>query len=138
VADKGARGQFFATREFGYDDVTGTLDRHQVLELAGHVNDSKLVGLRYLMPVEPGQELHTCGECGARFITLGARDAHGDLRHGYTCECGWTPAETVKPEHRGNSLRNHRVRCEVYKERKAVERQAHLAQIVQVPGREGS
>jgi uncharacterized C2H2 Zn-finger protein len=129
----GKRSQFFATREFGYNDDYPILDRHQVIELQGEVNDQKLVNLRYLLPVGVGEELFQCAHCGAIFMSLGTREAHGELRHSYVCECGWKPASNVRML--STSLNNHRARCPVYQDIRAKDRTKHVKEVLAIPNR---
>jgi hypothetical protein len=125
----------FALREFTYDDETGPLDRGQVVELRGHVNDAKLLNLRYLAPCTPGQELLQCGVCGRLFIDDVARTIHGDRRHAYECECGWRPAYDAPDPAR--SLAAHRARCDDARAEKQAARTQQRREIAAQPGRQG-
>lgn len=71
---------YYARRPFGYQGVE--LDREQVLQLVGAVNDEKLVRLGYIAPLvdEDGRQ-YGCRHCPAKFLSENARDAHGKKRH---------------------------------------------------------
>lgn len=69
----------WARRPFKYAGVD--MDRGQVFELIGAINDEKLVRLGYCDELDPKTELHTCAECGAEFIGIGERTGHGAKRH---------------------------------------------------------
>jgi hypothetical protein len=58
------------------------LDRGQIVELQGMVNDEKLLRLGYISKVqEKSPRILECGECGAKFLDDSARLAHGRRRH---------------------------------------------------------
>lgn len=126
---------FFALREFAYDDETGVLDRGQVVELRGHVNDAKLVRVHYLAPCHPGQELVQCGNCGALFIDEHARYVHGERRHRFECECGWRPASDAADP--GRALAAHRARCDAAKANRDRARLEQRQAVSTQPGRQG-
>lgn len=71
--------KFIARRPIGYDGTQ--LDRGQVFVLTGARNDEKLVRLGYIGPLSKRDETYACGECGAEFIGIAERNAHGDERH---------------------------------------------------------
>jgi hypothetical protein len=72
--------QVWAKRPFDY--AAQSLDRGQVIELAGARNDEKLVRLGYLEPWKGSKrELHICDECGAQFVGLRERTVHFEKRH---------------------------------------------------------
>jgi len=121
----------YALREFGYDPEVGTLDRGQAIELRGHVNDTKLLTLRYVAEVPRGRELAECGVCGKLFVDDGTRTAHGDLRHAHRCECGEDFADEP-------SLEAHRPRCGVAVAAKGQARAAQVAEIAAQPGRDAA
>lgn len=100
------REHWYATRPFGYGGRQ--LDRGQVIELAGLVNDQKLILARYLLECPPGQETATCAHCGAEFVSVGYRRAHGDLRHAFECVCGRSFGSQA-------ALSGHLASCETYR-----------------------
>lgn len=73
---------YYARRPFQYLD-TLFVDQGQVVELAGVLNDEKLVRLGYFEKATAVQTRHLtpCGECGAAFLSDALRDRHGSLRH---------------------------------------------------------
>ena len=76
----GERRLYFARRPFGY---LGTeLDREQLCQLAGALNDEKLVRLGYVAEWPEGQKPVECRYCAGKFLTTTGRDAHGRKRHG--------------------------------------------------------
>ena len=72
--------RYYATRSFGY--AGKTLDRGQVIELAGVQNDEKLVRLGYFEEWigKPSDEVE-CPEGGERFIDRRTFEAHYEKRH---------------------------------------------------------
>lgn len=58
------------------------LDRGQLFDLRGAINDEKLERLGYcaLLP-DDLDEVYECGECGSRFVDQRMRTGHGDKRH---------------------------------------------------------
>jgi hypothetical protein len=128
---KSKAGDVQALFEFGYDEKLGSVDRGQVFKLAGHINDGKLVELRYVAPVKTGTELSECGECGRLFIDEGTRAAHGDLWHGAECaDCGWIASRVVAD--RVAALKEHRRRCSAYKSRRDGERKTHIKEVKEI------
>lgn len=121
---KASRDQYFALFDFTYDDRVGRLVRGQVIELAGHVNDQKLVNLRYLGPCHPGTPIEKCDQCDAWFMDEAARHRHMQLVHHYVCACGWEPAPDVKDKAR--SLSRHQARCEHWQSLKDRDRTEHV------------
>lgn len=69
----------YARRPHQYGDEE--LDRGQVIEVQGFRNDEKLLRLGYLMEVPKNTVLKECGECGAKFIEEGLRNAHYERQH---------------------------------------------------------
>jgi hypothetical protein len=67
------------------------IDRGQILELEGLVNDEKLVRLGYVTQASKGIAIVQCGKCGARFSTDEALSSHGRERHAAAREMN--PAE---------------------------------------------
>lgn len=66
------------------------IDRGQIVEMAGALNDEKLLRLGYVIEVtEKSPRLLECGECGAKFLEDAARLAHGRR---------WHPHREHKPE----------------------------------------
>jgi len=57
------------------------LDRGQIVELEGCVNDEKLVRLAYVALAPKRATVVQCGECGAEFITDEGLASHGRERH---------------------------------------------------------
>ena len=103
------RDHFFARRSFNYGGEE--LDRGQVVELRGLVNDQKLINVGYFRVCHPGGEASECSTCGAHFINDHFREQHGELRHGFECVCG---------AHFGSqaALNGHLASCEVYRKRR--------------------
>lgn len=71
--------QYYARRPFGY--MNTSLDRGQIFELGGALNDEKLVRLGYCAELPADAPRHQCAECGALFVGINERTAHGDKRH---------------------------------------------------------
>lgn len=71
--------RYIAKKPFGYCGMA--LDTGQVIELAGVVNDVKLVSLGYFSELPVKVEVCRCGECGAEFAEEWQRQAHGEARH---------------------------------------------------------
>lgn len=71
----------FARRPLKYDGTW--YDRDQLIQLTGQPNDERLVRLGYVLAVESkdAKKLSTCNQCGGQFRTVGALEAHGELRH---------------------------------------------------------
>lgn len=57
------------------------LDRGQIIELEGCINDEKLVRLGYVSLAPKRATVVQCGECGAEFCTDEALASHGRERH---------------------------------------------------------
>lgn len=72
--------RYYATRSFGY--AGKTLDRGQIIELAGVQNDEKLVRLGYFEEWngKPSDEVE-CPEGGEHFIDRRTFEAHYEKRH---------------------------------------------------------
>ena len=72
---------YAALRGFGY--CGDSLDRGQIFEMRGAVNDDPLARLGYCAPfdVETDGPISECGMCGARFVSGQALNAHGRARH---------------------------------------------------------
>lgn len=66
------------------------LDRGQVFALQGEINDEKLVRLGYVSELPKGAEVYRCAPCGAEFVGISERDAHGRDRHS---GCALSPEE---------------------------------------------
>lgn len=69
----------FARRPFDY--AGKSLDRGQVFELTGQINDEKLLRLGYCAQMEAKTDLYKCDHCGAEFVDIGARGGHVKDRH---------------------------------------------------------
>lgn len=70
----------WATRPFDY--AGNELDRGQIVELTGQVNDEKLLRLGYVRPYEGlVKDLVQCPECGKEFYDHEPKIAHVRLRH---------------------------------------------------------
>jgi hypothetical protein len=67
--------------EYGRAGEAKRIDRGQVLELEGLVNDEKLVRLGYVSLINKRATIVTCGKCGAQFVTDEALATHGRDRH---------------------------------------------------------
>ena len=57
------------------------LDRGQLLELEGLINDEKLVRLGYVAQANKRATIVQCGTCGAEFVTDEGLMSHGRERH---------------------------------------------------------
>jgi len=66
---------------YGRNGEEKQLDRGQILQLTGEVNDEKLVRLAYVELVSKGVTIVECGKCGARFKTDETLASHGRERH---------------------------------------------------------
>lgn len=90
----------WARRSFGYDGAD--IDRGQIFRLKGMRLDEKLVRLGYVQELERDAEHYQCAECGAEFIRIEYRTAHGDLRHQHACICGqvFTSPEALRQHQR--------------------------------------
>ena len=75
--------RYVAKKSFGYNNRM--LDLGQVVELAGLVNDHKLVGLGYFQEAPANAKTVQC-HCGAEFLEEWQREAHGEIRHPATAE----------------------------------------------------
>jgi hypothetical protein len=75
--------RYWVTRPMGYGPpgADRQYDRGQLIELAHLPNDKKLLDYNYIQALEPDVEVHTCAECGAEFVGIAERTAHGDRRH---------------------------------------------------------
>ena len=67
--------------EYGRPGSEKRLDRGQVLELEGLINDEKLVRLGYVSLANKRATIVACGKCGAQFVTDEALATHGRDRH---------------------------------------------------------
>lgn len=74
------RTKYWARRPFKY--AGQNLDRGQVFELIGAINDEKLVRMEYIVELGSRAETYECSECGSQFVEMGMRTAHGNKRHG--------------------------------------------------------
>lgn len=70
---------WWSKRTFGYGGQQ--LDRGQVLKLKQLPNDRLLVDLGYVSLVPKGAARYPCRLCGAEFLDMKMRDAHGKTRH---------------------------------------------------------
>lgn len=68
-------------RRGGFEYAGQSLDRGQVLQLAGATNDERLIRLGYVALLEPRAETYQCSVCGREFTGIAERTAHGNLRH---------------------------------------------------------
>jgi hypothetical protein len=93
----------FYARRGGFDYAGQPIDRGQVIQLVGALNDEKLVRLGYFAPLEARAETYRCAQCGAEFIGIGERTAHGDARHRVR---DLTPDEEDAREERRERLEN--------------------------------
>jgi len=57
------------------------LDRGQLIELQGLINDEKLVRLGYVASAPKRASVVQCGTCGAEFVTDEGLASHGRERH---------------------------------------------------------
>jgi hypothetical protein len=71
----------YYARRGGFSYAGQPVDRGLVLQLAGALNDEKLVRLGYFAPLDAKAESYRCAVCGAEFIGIGERTGHGDARH---------------------------------------------------------
>ena len=71
--------QVWARRPFKYAGLQ--LDRGQIFELRGAVNDASLLALGYVQEIARKQPLSECAGCGAKFTEAALRDAHGKKQH---------------------------------------------------------
>lgn len=67
--------------DYGRPGTEKHVDRGQVLELEGLVNDEKLVRLGYVSLINKRATIVECGKCGAQFVTDEALNTHGRDRH---------------------------------------------------------
>lgn len=77
--DEHGRLLFWARRAFDYSDAT--LDRGQIIALAGARNDRKLDRLGYIVALRKTDQVFPCRHCEAQFVDLNTLNAHGDRRH---------------------------------------------------------
>ena len=68
-----------ARRPFQYDHLD--LDRGQVFDAHGAINDEKLERLGYMVPFKRGTDVFKCAECGAEFWGELERRGHFEKRH---------------------------------------------------------
>jgi hypothetical protein len=71
----------YMARRGGFDYMGQPLDRGQVLQLSGAMNDEKLIRLGYVTLLGAREETYRCSVCGLEFTGIAERTAHGDLRH---------------------------------------------------------
>lgn len=130
TADKKAGENYYqALHEFGYDEEHPLLDRGEVIELGGHINDQRLVDMRYLAPVKPGTVLAECGHCGRLFISQHHRELHGDIWHVQECAaCG----EAIPQKNKAEFIRKHRARCDSIRASRQAERAQHVKQVAEL------
>jgi len=73
---------YVARRSMHYGNGNGEpVDRGQVIELVGLVNDAKLIRLGYVSAASKGVAIVACRYCGAKFTTDESLTAHGRDRH---------------------------------------------------------
>lgn len=73
---------YYARRSLTYGHGAGKpVDRGQVIELQGMINDEKLVRLGYVALAPKHASIVQCGTCGAEFITDEGLNSHGRSRH---------------------------------------------------------
>jgi len=77
---------FYARRSmtYGRPGNERQIDRGQVFDLQGCVNDEKLLRLGYVVSAPKRATVVQCGTCGAEFITDEGLAAHGRERHATT------------------------------------------------------
>ena len=85
-------GMYFARRSMTYGRPGNEkhLDRGQLFELQGCINDEKLLKLGYAALAPKHASVVQCGHCGAEFVTDQGLAAHGRERH---TERSLTPQE---------------------------------------------
>jgi hypothetical protein len=81
TTDKNTRGLQVWARRGGYQYDGAELDRGQIFQMAGAVNDEKLLRLGYCEELPKKVKGSECGVCGAKFIDEATRGGHGNLRH---------------------------------------------------------
>lgn len=79
VRDDTGRLLYWARRPFDYAGVS--LDRGQLLGLAGARNDQKLDRLGYIVALRKSDQRFPCRKCPAQFVDLNTLNAHGTKRH---------------------------------------------------------
>lgn len=73
---------YYARRSMTYGRGNGKpVDRGQVVELEGLINDEKLLRLGYIAMAPKHVSVVQCGTCGAEFITDEGLSSHGRDRH---------------------------------------------------------
>lgn len=74
---------YYARRSmtYGRQGNERQLDRGQVFDLQGMINDEKLIRLGYVAVAPKRSTVVQCGECGAEFITDEGLASHGRERH---------------------------------------------------------
>lgn len=74
---------YYARRSmtYGRPGSEKQVDRGQLLELQGMINDEKLVRLGYVAAAPKRATVVQCGICGAEFITDEGLASHGRERH---------------------------------------------------------
>lgn len=66
---------------YGRPGAESQVDRGQLVELVGCVNDEKLVRLGYVSSASKGIAIVACKVCGGKFTTDEALSSHGRERH---------------------------------------------------------
>jgi hypothetical protein len=76
-------GLYYARRSmtYGRPGSQKQLDRGQLVELQGLINDEKLVRLGYVAAAPKRATVVQCGICGAEFVTDEGLASHGRERH---------------------------------------------------------
>jgi hypothetical protein len=64
-----------------FDYAGGSYDRGQIIMLVGAKNDEKLIRLGYVTELDRRTTTYECAACGATFIGIAERTAHGNKRH---------------------------------------------------------
>lgn len=74
---------FHVARWDKWDYAGKPVDRGQIVDLQGAINDEKLLRLGYITEVTTSSNSRVleCGECGAKFLQDANRTAHGRRRH---------------------------------------------------------
>lgn len=73
---------YVARRSMRYGrDAGAPIDRGQLIELSGLINDEKLVRLGYVVQASKGIAIVQCGVCAAKFTTDESLATHGRERH---------------------------------------------------------
>lgn len=84
--------RYYARIPFGYQGKD--LDRGQIFNMVGLINDEKLIRVEYAKELNAADPVAHCGVCQAQFISDRLRTEHAKLRHAahYETEDQWTEA----------------------------------------------